>query len=94
MPINREAFLHIGFRERAFQIAHATCQAASLVRSERINRLSIEVYVLEKREHHLRISAPPYRTADEHGVVLAEVRSLALILRQLAVVGFLLGEFY
>ena len=55
--------------------------------------LAVEVDVLEEGEHHLRVGAPPHRTADEDGVVWAEVWGGAFVRRQFALVGFFLGQF-
>ena len=56
------------------------------------DRLAVEVDVAEEGEHDRRVGAPPDGTADKHGVVLVEVRSLALVGRQLAGLRLLLGQ--
>ena len=54
--------------------------------------LAVEVDVLEEGEHHLRVGAPPHRTANEDGVVWAEVGGGAFVWRQFAISLFLFGK--
>ena len=73
MPIDAELACDLGLRESFFHIAGAGGEAAAFVSSKGDDGLAVEVDVLEEGEHHLRIGAPPHRTADENGVVWAEV---------------------
>ena len=54
--------------------------------------LAGEVDILEEREHHLWVCAPPHGAADEDGVVLAEVGGGTFVGRQLAFVGLFLRQ--
>ena len=54
--------------------------------------LAVEVDVLEQREHHLRVGAPPHGTADEDGVVAAEVGGDSFVRWQFARGGLFLGQ--
>ena len=92
VAVDVEAFGDVGFWEGFLDVANAVGQAAALVGGEGDDGLAVEVDVAEEGEHHLRIGAPPNGTADEDGVVLREVGSLALVGRQLASGGFLLGQ--
>ena len=81
-----------GFGESLLHVVHATPQAAALVGGEGDDGLAVEVDVAEEGEHDLRVGAPPHGAADEDGVVLSEVGSLALVGGQLAVGGLFLGQ--
>ena len=70
MTIDGEAFLHGGVRVRFADVTHHIAETASFVGRERINGLAVQVVRVEEREHHLRVSAPPDRSADEDDVVL------------------------
>ena len=93
VTVDAELARDLGLREGFLHVVSAGGQAAALVGGEGDDGLSIEVDVLEQREHHLRVGAPPYRTADEDGVVLRKVGGGAFVRRQLALVGLFLGQF-
>ena len=61
---------------------------------ERDYSLSVQVDVLEQREHNLRVGAPPYGTAYEYRIVCSQVRSLAFVRGEFAIGRLLLGQFY
>ena len=70
VAVDAEAFGDIGTGECLLQVADAGGEAAALVGGEGNDGLAVEVDVAEEGEHHLRVGAPPYGTADEDGVVL------------------------
>ena len=92
MSIDAELARDRGLREGFPHVVGTGSQTAALVGGEGDDGLAVEVDVLEQREHHLRVGAPPHGTADEDGVVAAEVGSSALVGRQLACGGLLLGQ--
>ena len=92
VTVDAELARDLGLREGFAHVADAVGQAAAFVGGEGDDGLAVEVDVLEQREHHLRVGAPPHGTANEDGVVLAEVRSRALVRRQFARGGLLLGQ--
>ena len=53
--------------------------------------LARKVVLIEEREHHLRIGAPPNGTANEYNVVLLDIHR-ALKRRQFAFLLFLFGK--
>lgn len=70
MSVDAETGLHVGIRVRFADVAHHIAKTASFVRRERINGLAAQVVRVEEREHHLRVRAPPDRSADEDEVVI------------------------
>ena len=84
VTVDAELARDLGLREGFAHVAGATGQTAAFVGGEGDDGLAVEVDVLEQREHHLRVGAPPHGTADEDGVVAAEVGSRALVRRQFA----------
>ena len=84
MTVDAELARDVGLREGFAHVAGAGSQAAAFVGGEGDDGLAVEVDVLEQREHHLRVGAPPHGTADIDRVVAAEVRSGAFVGRQLA----------
>ena len=69
MTIDAEAFFYIGIGVCLAKIAHARAQTAAFMDGKRINGLAVEIVGVEEGEHHLRVRAPPYRTANENDVV-------------------------
>ena len=92
MSIDAEAFGDVGLGEGFLHVVDAVGQAAALVGGEGNDGLAGEVDILEEREHHLRVGAPPHGAADEDGVILGEVGGSAFVGGQLAFVGFFLRE--
>ena len=93
VTVDAELARDVGLRECFAHVADAGSQAAAFVGGKGYDRFAVEVDVLEEGEHHLRVGAPPHRTADEDGVVLAEVGGGAFVWRKFALVGFFLGQF-
>ena len=93
MTIDAEALCNICTREGILHILYTVGQSAAFVSGERNNGLTLQVVsvLLEEGEHHLRISAPPYGTTDEYGVVATQI-DVALVLWQFAFLGLFLCQ--
>ena len=72
VAVDAEAGLHVCFRVRFADVAHYTAETASFMGGEGIDGFAVQVVRVEKREHHLRVRAPPDRSADEDEIVLVK----------------------
>ena len=94
VAVDAETFRDMGTWERLSHVLDAVGESRAFVGGERNDGFALQVVgvVLEECEHHLRIGSPPHGTADEDGVVLAEV-DVALVLGQFAILRLFLGQF-
>ena len=67
MAINAEAVLDRSIGVSLLHVVYTVAQAAPLMGSEWDDSLATEVTLREESKHHLRVSSPPHRTANENG---------------------------